>query len=1056
MTDVLHIQTLGTLRIRLNEDTVTGFVSRKVDALLVYLAANPREHPREMLGEMLWDDLSQKRTMANLRTALSSLQKQLSPFITATRQTISINTASDIRLDYAEIGSIIGESERYWATHHRFSSDIASQVEKAMLLYAGDFMERFHVRDASGFEGWMVIEQERLRSQYIDMLCRLSHYHTERNHLNAGLDVLSKLLAIDPIHEEAQRSMMTLLAQSGQRSAALALYENFKETLQTELHVEPDEETRSLFERIQSGAVLITGDAETPNNLPVLTTPFVDREVERAQIAERITNPDCRLLTLAGPGGIGKTRLALEIARQRMEDFPHGVYFITFADLTRASFVAQTIVNALGIEVAESVSTEDTLIKILQDRTMLLILDNFEHLIDDLDLIVRILENAPAVKLMVTSRERLGLMTEWLYTVEALDYPASLDDETAEASGAVQLFVNSAQRIQPDFDFASNREAVIRICQLVEGMPLAVELAASWTRMLSAPQIRDEIERGLDFLTTNWRSIPGRHRSIRAVFESSWNMLSDNERELFKRVSIFEGSFDYAAARAITGGSLFALSNLVDKSLVGSVDGRYALHTLLQKYAHDKLVEAAAEYQTMLNAHSHYYTHFLVDREPRLSNNASDSAVDEVLQETGNLRAVWERALAESDETTVSQFIKPLFRLYDLGSRYSEGAQVFETAAERVLAFSGDPHNITYLRLCLLRGVCLQQLQAIEAAQPLVELALPHFDTQIWYWERRIALAALGNLAYAHSNYQAARGYFENALAIARDHNEDSVIPVLLLRLSDLASVFGEHKQAEQILEEILSLTQETGGQQNEMRLLLNIGDVKTKLGYFEEAHHAFSRALRLSELLDASTSQAVALVSLGRVAIATGEYGRAIDLCRRSVARFEKVRNRWGKAFTLMHMGRAYFAQDELTEANHYYRESMTICDEIGIRSITSGLLRLRGLVHIKLGDYDTAEADLKESLVIALDMNAMPLIMDTLVGLAALAGHRSQTDRVLRLLSFVIQQPATEFETQRHAQALLDELALPVAEIDAAFAQALNVDLTTITGEILDSPIV
>lgn len=332
------------------------------------------------------------------------------------------------------------------------------------------------------------------------------------------------------------------------------------------------------------------------SSLPALFTPLVGREVELAALARLLRNPQCRLLTLIGQVGIGKTRLAIEVASTQGELFPDGVYFVPLVSLPSPEFIVPTIADALGFTLSASIDPKLQLLNHLREKCLLLVLDGLEHLLEGAGLLAELLQQAPALKLLVTSCERLSLQAEWLFVLQGLPVPPFDQVQQAEEYGAVKLFVRSAGQAQVGFKLsAEERPWVVRICQLVEGMPLAIELAAVWVRLLSCREIAQEIERTLDFLSASARDLPERHRSMRAAFDHSWHLLSIEEQQALAKLSIFRGCFQREAAAEVAGVSLPLLTALVDKSLLRCNQchetGRYSLHELIRQYAADKLHE---------------------------------------------------------------------------------------------------------------------------------------------------------------------------------------------------------------------------------------------------------------------------------------------------------------------------------------------------------------------------------------------------------------------------------------------------------------------------------
>jgi predicted ATPase/DNA-binding CsgD family transcriptional regulator len=335
---------------------------------------------------------------------------------------------------------------------------------------------------------------------------------------------------------------------------------------------------------------------------------FVGRENELAKIADLLVLPDCRLLTLTGPGGIGKTRLAIEAMAEQQAHFIHGVHFISLTTINSADVVASAVAGGLHLSFLPASDPRVQIIHYLRNKHTLLVLDNFEHVLEASDLLTDLLQAAPDVKCLVTSRERLNLREEWVLMLDGLPFPNGDANTRLESYSAVELFVQRARQIQANFTPSENVEAVRAICQWVEGMPLAIELAATWLRAMSCQHIAVHLGDSSDFLTTSLRNVPERHRSMRAVFEQSWNLLSTAEQHVLMYLSVFRGGFDHQAAEQVTGAALPVLASLVDKSMIRlNAAGRYDLHELLRQYAADKLA-ALGEVEA---AHQHHCDYFL-------------------------------------------------------------------------------------------------------------------------------------------------------------------------------------------------------------------------------------------------------------------------------------------------------------------------------------------------------------------------------------------------------------------------------------------------------------
>ena len=427
------------------------------------------------------------------------------------------------------------------------------------------------------------------------------------------------------------------------------------------------------------------------NNLPRGLTPFIGREEELAALKELMADKTRRLITLIAPGGMGKTRLSLEAAGQMVEVFPQGLYFIALDDINSADRIVQEVAESLPITLSSKEDPKTRIIEYLRDKKILLLMDNFEHVLDGAGLVQDILTEAPRTQILVTSRLRLNLMSETLFVLSGLEVNGS----TPQNNSAVQLFVQSARRTQPQFQLSEAvLPSVTRICRLVEGMPLAIVLAAAWLDTLTVQEIADEISSSIDILETDVRDIPGRQRSIRAVIESSWNQVDPKVQDLLQRLSVFRGGFTREAAQKAAGASIRGLSQLVDKVLIrrDMESGRYSIHELVRQYAAEQLAALAENEHSAIQTHAQYYANFMSDREEKLHDHHQKAALRDIEDDIENIREAWSYWTEQQNAGHLRQFLGGMWLYFEIRGAFSPAIQFFGDAARQLK--NPDPDTI--------------------------------------------------------------------------------------------------------------------------------------------------------------------------------------------------------------------------------------------------------------------------------------------------------------------------------------------------------------------------
>jgi predicted ATPase/DNA-binding CsgD family transcriptional regulator len=546
------------------------------------------------------------------------------------------------------------------------------------------------------------------------------------------------------------------------------------------------------------------------HDFPPQPTPFVGREEEIASLQGYLADPTCRLLTLVGPGGIGKTRLALEVARSLA--FADGVRFVDLQPVNTSEVLINAIANTLGLLLSGPEGPRRQLLSYLSTHEMLLLLDNFEQLLDCVDLLADILTIAPNIKLLVTSREALNLQEEWLWQVGGLQVPDHPAVTNIGSYSAVQLFAERVRRTRQDFALTGQEASVTHICQLVEGLPLALELAAGWTKALSCAEIVDEIQRGLDFLKTNKRNMPQRHQSMQAVFDHSWRLLTESERQAFSQLSVFRGGFRREAAEQVAGADLSTLAGLMDKSFLRvSAGGRYEIHELMRQYGDEHLKATPDAKRETQHRHCAYYAAFLYQRQVTLRGPQQARALDEIEAELDNIRATWEWAVEHGMADEIRQSMHSLYVFCHIRAHAPECERLFDLAIHHFN--HEDSAILAYLLLVritlrLFNGKDFdhdQFLRGIRLAYTFWtedEIAIP-LRAHLWVRDELMQRELYNILQYE----QLCRDFIK----IFRVHAQPWGIAYLLFCLGDMYHSLGQNDEAEKYFRQSMNNFLEMG-----------------------------------------------------------------------------------------------------------------------------------------------------------------------------------------------------------------------------------------------------
>ncbi len=879
---MLEVRLLGQYDVRCDGEPVE-ISSRPSRLLFAYLSLTPgKRHPRERLAGLLWPESDEASARGNLRQALWRLRKALGDdYLLVDNKTAALNPDAHYWLDTALLDD-------------RSDRDLSA----AVAAYQGELLPGY-------YEEWVLLERERLQAAFERKMHCLLNALESQGEWTAMLGWAEQWISFGQTPEPAYRALMIAHAALGDLAAAAVAYERCQTALQLEISVEPSAETQALYGRLLAGklepsrapyAGQIEGQERAPrHNLPHQPTPFIGRGRELAQVRELLTST--RLLTLVGPGGTGKTRLAQQAAVGMLDAFKNGVYFVSLASIESADLIVQAIAETIGFPLSSDENPRRQLLRHLRYRHYLLILDNFEHLLSAAPLVSRILHAAAGVKIIATSREKLNLQEETILRIEGLAYPANFPTLDALEYSAVQLFIESTRHSLPDFPVgASQMPHIIHICRQLEGMPLAILLAAAWAELLTPAEIASEIERSLDFLHAEWRDVPERHLSVRAVFDPSWQRLTKAQRQLFASLAIFRGGFTREAAETVAGASLHDLASFVNKSLLRRDlrTGRYEMHELLRQYAGEQRLAMPGIGEVVARAHAVYFSDLIQQLWLKLISSEQQAALAAVDADLENLRQSWRFWLQQGDAGHARAYFDSFRRVYDLRGWYMPGSELFAEAAAvfRPALWTADEEAQT---------ACAEFL----AGQAYFLANLGYADTGLQKAQESVAiLQRLGRLRemvvpydilqynayYIEDREQVTHLDLHQEIYFAADAAGQWKKAYHIAWQGRAAAWRGEYEKARQTVLESLRIFEELGDSLASVWPRFELGNIALLQGDLREAQKQYSAILDTAQAGDFSWPMVKATRYLGSLAVITGDYRLARDFVLSSLQLAEEL----------------------------------------------------------------------------------------------------------------------------------------------------------------------
>lgn len=988
----LALRLFGTFEALGPDGQPLAFRTDKIRAMLAFLAVeHDRPHRRDALAGLLWGESSQRSARQNLRMGLSRLRASLKPIadqplLVSDRQVVQLQLRPErhfvdaLQLMLPQLSSPLA-AENY---------DLAKSTAAA---YRGDFLAGLTLADSPAFNEWRVIKGELFHQQIMNLLGRLVDFCLIHRRWPDGERFALQQIGIDPWYEPAHRQLMQLYAAQSKPKLVLRQYEKLTDILAEEIGVEPDAQTTrlkdELLARNESHHDVIEG---SPHNLPRELTPFIGREKEQQDLREMLLDPAYPLITLMGVGGIGKTRLALQCGASVRPYFPGGVWFVPLEELLPApednfdarEQLAAAVARAVDFRFEGHRDLVEQLVEHLaakgkrDGRSTLLILDNMEHVIEPgATLVLELMKRLPFLFLLVTSRQRVRLQSEYVFQVEGLPIPTDVE---LQSVSSVELFVERATRLGRGFHLNQGNAADVgSICKAVHGLPLGIELAASLVEESSCAAIARALqtEQRLNHLASPARDLPARHRTLRRVFDYSWDLLPPNLQKILAGCTIIRGRFGPAAAARICSATKADLENLLNRSLLRAADdGGYAFHPLIYEHAAEKRDELLTEREIddLLLAHAQHYSGWFGGLDNAVYFGPSQVAIQKkISREMENIDQLWRWAAENDRPELILPTIYGIYYHFQWSAYYLQG----QRWAGRIINLLSDSLNPKSRQVCasllLWKSVVETTMGQVERALDSLsqaEAILTDLDPAETIFERAILMRETGKRRYAQNAGEAVAIMREASrlFAIADWLGEQTVC---MMWLAYILLHDGRLAEAEEVLDAAIPIQEKLKDKRGQIsahsqRAIIlatqekydeaivaykeviearealqdwggvssgywHLGDIYLQAGQMREAEDTYHRALEMVRLNQDTRGIAAAVTGLGRVFQATGRERESIPHLQEGIALYDRRQEFSKQLETMLLLAEVYGRLNQLTKAVEVLTRGLTIAREQG-----------------------------------------------------------------------------------------------------------------------------
>ncbi|MEZ4732371.1 MAG: tetratricopeptide repeat protein [Caldilineaceae bacterium] len=1108
----LQLFLFGHLHMEQDGQPLAKALGQKVAALLAYLACNPGPHARAQLAELFWADIPPERFLPNLRSTLNRLPKVFKQYIKTTQQMVAFEPADDVWIDvlaFQNLAECLPKSALITSNQPSPHLDqIIQQLQAIQDLYKGAFLAELTLEDAPGFTQWQVTQRSLLARLAADGLRQLAHLSMHRGRYAESMVYAQRMLELDPQDKAARRLLQLLSARCGKAQSPQHEY-SLPKTFHTELPPGPyavqrgknfsDDLAQPLAQEFNPPSTMTppaatehaqqpipmpeNADPLPPTSLPILAEPFIGRQREVAELMHTVRTPNCRLLTITGLGGMGKTYLAVEAARklESARDFIHGVYFVPLEGVQSGERVPEAILQALKVVLPGQDDLLAALCNYLATKEMLFIFDNFEHLVASSDaqqqdrlgeptplhvgrkILAQLLQAAPNIKFVVTSRQPLQLQQEHLFPVAGLHClpPDQQHPRAALAQNdAIRLFLQVAARVNQAFQLTeANKQVLLQFCQAVQGVPLAIVLGAAQMDCLTPQQLVKTYQENIDILEIDWVDLPERQQSIRALFDYSWQRLDPALRQVFAQLTIFQGGFTRRAAQQIVGASLLQLRQLYHQSLLQqSAQGRYQIHELLRQLGTEKLTalknqsqlvtqfaqgpsatkQVAAQPRPTVPAavrdrHMHFYLTWLAQQIEALQGRQQQAAVADILLEQNNLRQAWQHAVTTRHVAMLANSVESYHLFYEVQGLYQERLAVVTDAIQALEPtirqrysshgiedredVAGVTHkngqNATASDALDLKAYCF-----LLASQGDCFIAMGNSQRAIHNAQRLIAYTKLLGEHSLRMDFLQAWGYriWSRGLSMlgedrAANALADQAIAAAQCAAHPIALADGFHMRgntrlllaqmagAEADFQQAYALYVRMQNPYKAMNSLERLGSLKVWTADLRAAQRYYEQAIEISTEIHDQPSRHRLHFNLSRVTYKLGAYRDAESKTEAALHFFEEIGDRWLATEAHYFLGKLYCSAGQYTQAQQHQTQALEISRSMNARRNQIICLTRLGITLKYLGRYQQALAFMQEAEAIAGELKTDPVRSHILICIADTFHDAGQTIKSIAL---------------------------------------------------------